>query len=60
MYRMCLNHVGLAGLSGQLQAALTTAAGWHFKQAGLLGRSRHALGVDLLHVLPAGHNEEES
>ena len=59
MYRMCLNHVSLAGLRGHLQAALSTAAGGHFKQAGLLRRSRHALGADLLHVLPAEDEAEE-
>jgi len=58
MYRMCLNHMGLAGLSGHLQAALSATAGWHFKQAGLLHRSWQALGTDLLHMLPsrAGHD----
>lgn len=52
MYRMCLNHMGLAGLCGHLQAALSATAGWHFKQAGLLRRSWQALGTDLLHMLP--------
>lgn len=49
---MGLNNMGLAGLSGHLQAAFSATAGWHFQQAGLLHRSRHALGTDLLHVLP--------
>ena len=56
MYKMCLNHMGLAGLSGHLQAALSATAGWHFKQAGLLRRSWQALGTDLLHMLPAEEN----
>lgn len=44
--------MGLASLSGHLQAALSATAGWHFKQARLLRRSWHALGTDLLHMLP--------
>lgn len=51
--------MGLAGLSGHLQAALTAAAGWHFKQAGLLRRSWQALGTDLLHLLPGKERREE-
>jgi len=60
MYSRCLNHMGLAGLSGHLQAALPTAAGWHFKQAALLRRSRKALGTDLLHSLPGENNADTS
>lgn len=58
LYSMRLNHVGLAGFCGHLQAALSAAAGWHFKQARLLRRSWHALGTDLLHLMPgtAGHD----
>lgn len=61
-YRTRLNHMGLAGLSGHLQAghlqaALSTTAGWHFKTR-LLRRSWHALGTDLLHVLPVEDNAE--
>lgn len=52
LYSMRLNHVGLAGFCGHLQAALSAAAGWHFKQARLLRRSWHALGTDLLHLMP--------
>lgn len=51
--------MGLAGLSGHLQAALSTTAGWHFKQAGLLRRSWHALGTDLLHMLPVENKSDK-
>lgn len=59
MYSMCLNHMGLAGLSGHLQAALSATAGWHFKLARLLCRSWHALRTDLLHMLPVEDNAEK-
>lgn len=58
MYCMCLNHMGMAGLSGHLQAALSTTAGWHFRQARSLCWRGNALQTDLLHMLPgeAGHD----
>lgn len=49
--------MGLARLSGHLQAALSPAAGWHLERAGLLGGRRQALGADLLHVLPGGERK---
>ena len=58
MYIMGLNNMGLAGLSGHLQAAFSATAGWHFQQAGLLHRSWHALGTDLLHLLPVEDNAD--
>lgn len=51
-----LNHMGLAGLGGQIQAALQATTGWHFKQARLLCRSKDALGRALLHILPVKNN----
>lgn len=48
-----LNNIALARLSGNLHVVPSATAGWKFKQAGLLCESRHALGADLLHVLPA-------
>ena len=60
MYGMRLHHRGLAGLSGHLQAALSSTAGRHLQQGGLLRRSWHALGTDLLHVLPVGDETEKS
>lgn len=60
MYSMFLNHIGMAGLSGHLQAALSTTAGRHFKQARFLHRRWNALGTDLLHMLPVEDNGEKS
>lgn len=60
MYSMCLNHMGLARLSGHLQVGLSAAAGWHFKLARLLCRSWHALGTDLLHMLPVEDKVDKS
>lgn len=51
--------MGLTGLSGHIQAALSATTGWHFKQARLLCRSKHASGRDLLHVLPVKNNTDE-
>lgn len=50
--------MGLARLSGHIQAAFSATIGWHFKQARLLCRSRHALGGDLLHILPVEDNAD--
>lgn len=60
MYSMCLNHVGLAGLSGQLQVALSTAASWHIQHTGLLRRRWQALGTDPLHLLPGEDDADTS
>ena len=57
---MRLNHVGLAGLSRNLQAALSATARWHLKRVKLVNGSRHALGTDVLHVLPVEDNADNS
>lgn len=56
-YSIHLNHTGLVRLRGHLQAALSAAAGRHFKQTGLLCRCGHSLGTNLLHLLPTNKHK---
>lgn len=51
--------MGLAGLGGRVHAALEATAGWDLQRAGLLCRSKEALGGDLLNILPAQQQQQK-